>query len=271
MTEHDLRVQELETLVAQQRLRIEELEATDAATVQAEVEQLRSIIEAQEEAMSDQKDIIASQSKLLDELSGHLAKQSNLGDTATSAISDDAEADGSRNSPQAPRTPTGGSSAPSLVGASAHHQTTGARVSRGSGGAGRSSAVAAPSCADPSSAAPRRRQGPAPAGRGAGGMYSGANTRSQREQLLAQKLLNRVGTSSTTTVDPRAPRPNSALGRGGATPRARSWTERGSGSAPASSGRGPSPTRTPDSTQSSISKKSGGPLPPALPVLRQDV
>jgi hypothetical protein len=102
------------------------------------------------------------------------------------------------------------------------------------------------------------------------------NSRSHREQLLSQKLLqqNRVGSFAAATVEhPRAPRPNSAGLRTGATPRARSSTERGSSGGSGHSARGPSPNRSPEVAegyQPSVSKKGSSPFPPSLPLLRQE-
>lgn len=220
--------------------------------------------------MADQKRIISSQSSLLDDLSGHLNRSSPM-------LSDDIEEEEvSRGSPSMPRTPPG-SSAPVLSGGPSNQQ----RSSRGSGVGGVSRSSVA-------SMQTSNRRNLAPAGRGApsvsqsvnSGSHTSLNARSQQREQLSQKLHSRAGANTSSTVQhPRAPRPNSAGGRG-ATPRARSWAERGGGSAPASSARGPSPTRSPDSTHSSqysqhavataISKKPGGPLPPALPLLRPD-
>merc|ERR1740130_1996098 len=108
---------------------------------------------------------------------------------------------------------------------------------------------------------------------------------SQREQALAQKLISRgPGTvtsgsafaGSASVEHPRAPRPTSGgVRRTGATPRARSWTERGS-SGGSNGARGPSPTRSPDEkgqgyqpSANGVNRRPGGPLPPALPLLRQ--
>lgn len=294
--ERDVRIAQLESMVVEQQEKIEQLQASLGAgengdSLQDEVVQLRAIVEAQEEALADQRSIIASQSGLLDELNNHLQLQSS------SAISENAI----EEDDEAVVTPTG-SSAGAAAGSRSAGSTATASVSTAGGSASMSSLRATPSGAGgaPASAqgagprvsrtsgtgsepGPRRRReglGQRQAATHPGGSSTGRgnnadrlnNARSHREQLLAQKLLSRQGNSSTTAVEhPRAPRPNSALGRGsGATPRARSWTERSGASGTTHSARGPSPTRGTEASGGLHARKSGGPLPPALPLLRQE-
>lgn len=277
--ERDLRIQELETLVAQQRAIIEELElaqsASDLQSLKEEVEQLRAIIEAQEEALADQKGIIANQSSLLDELSGQLTRA-----TAMPACIEEEEDEVPSPCDTGSRASNGPSSVPASMRAS-HHAASGQRGSRPTGGPTR--AGGPPGATDVARAGIDRRRAGAPSAAVSRNTGGHSAQRSQREQLLAQKLLNRVGTSSAASVEHvRAPRPNSAgLGRNGTTPRARSLNatpDRGSSGGSQHSARGPSPSCSPDAAQGYHassgmgvpSRKSGGPLPPALPLLRQE-
>lgn len=76
MAELDQCVAEFQAIISSQQKQIEELEAQDGRKpLLEEIEQLRAIIEAQEEALNDQKEIIANQSSLIDELGSHLATQ----------------------------------------------------------------------------------------------------------------------------------------------------------------------------------------------------
>mmetsp|Transcript_78897 Transcript_78897/g.150136 ORF Transcript_78897/g.150136 Transcript_78897/m.150136 type:complete len:302 (+) Transcript_78897:118-1023(+) len=290
LKERDQRIAQLEMLVVEQESKIRRLEAThggggggNADELQEEVQQLRAIVEAQEEAIREQGSIIATQSGLLDELNGHLSRQTDAPSSAPIAESpleeedddDDVVVTPTSSAPPAPvagsRAAGGSASMSSLrvppSAAGSHAQGAGMRGSRTSAAG-----------SEPSGGR-RRREGVGGMGQRQAATHPGThptgnaasmlhNARDHREQLLAQKLLKRHGNSSTTAVEhPRAPRPNSALGRGsGATPRARSWTERSGNNH--YSARGPSPTR---GTEAQLhSKKSGGPLPPALPLLRQE-
>lgn len=286
--------------MAQQRARIEELEllqsSSDAQSLREEVEQLHAIIEAQEEALSDQKSIIASQSSLLDELSGQLTRSTALSILPTS-VEEEEDLPPSPSSTSLSGTGSRASTGPSS--ATGHHAASGPRPRQsgvpvsGRPGAGHSGVdvgrggVPQRRAGAPPAAVTRSNGATSGAARSIGGSTpSTQNSRSQREQLLAQKLLNRVGTSSAASVEhPRAPRPNSNYGRqetfarNGATPRARSLNATPDrGSSGGSSARGPSPTRSPDVSQGyhpsasmgPPSRKLGGPLPPALPLLRQE-
>lgn len=291
MDERDLRIAELEALVAQQRAQIEELQlgqqdGGEMQSLREEVEMLKSIVEAQEEALTDQKGIISSQSGLIDELSG---QGSSSRATPLKGVEEAPLSPGSGGSPSRASTGHSGGRADGYAasGPRASGGPTGQRSSRVGGGP--------PGGARPSGDVARvggpdrgvRRAGAPPAAAARttpGGSQGSQNARSQREQLLAQKLLNRVGTSSTQSVEhtrgeARAPRPNSALGRNSTTPRSRSLNADGrSTGGSQTSTRGPSPSRSPDSAngyQPSAgtgvpTRKVGGPLPPALPLLRQE-
>mmetsp|Transcript_48960 Transcript_48960/g.151167 ORF Transcript_48960/g.151167 Transcript_48960/m.151167 type:complete len:326 (-) Transcript_48960:245-1222(-) len=76
--------EELEGLLEQQRTRIAQLEALvetqgapsgDGSSPQEELQHLRAIIEAQESALNDQRQVITSQSSLIDELSSNVQLQ----------------------------------------------------------------------------------------------------------------------------------------------------------------------------------------------------
>lgn len=86
MAELDQSVAELFAIVDSQRKQIEELEkGTGVKSLQEllssseeEVEQLKAIIEAQEEALNDQREIIANQASLIDELGSHLSQTASI-------------------------------------------------------------------------------------------------------------------------------------------------------------------------------------------------
>lgn len=318
-------------MVEQQRAKIEELElgqsAQNVRAMKEEVDMLRAIIEAQEEALNDQKGIIGNQSTLIDDLSAAMNAQRSS--TPPAVLEDVEEIDspsgagdqcmltGSSMSTGVPAHNLTGSSSTSS-GVPAHHQAAsgGPRVrgppplGGGSGGMGRDRPSgerpsgdrpsASNTGADPPAQQRRRpregaappsapgARGPGPGTQMPGGSQSnqgGPDARSRhREQLLAQKLLNRVGTTSPASAEHpqmRAPRPNPEMARG-ATTRARSLTDRGSSGGSVHSARGPSPNRSPEKEQGytpsasmggTPSRKLGGPhgpLPPALPLLRQE-
>lgn len=304
-------------MVEQQRAKIEELESGQAAqnvrALKEEVDMLRAIVEAQEEALNDQKGIISNQSALIDDLSAAMNGQERS--TPPAVLEDVEEVDspsgagdqcmltGSSMQSMSTGVPahnlTGSSSTSS--GVPAHHQAAsgGPRVRGPPGGGSAGIGRDRPSADPPAQQRRRPREGAAPpaapGGRGPGpGMQmAGGNPKPQggpdersrhREQLLAQKMLNRVGTTSPASAEHpqmRAPRPNPELAKG-AGARARSLTDRGSSGGSVHSARGPSPNRSPEKEQGytpsasmggTPSRKLGGPhgpLPPALPLLRQE-
>mmetsp|Transcript_74660 Transcript_74660/g.218837 ORF Transcript_74660/g.218837 Transcript_74660/m.218837 type:complete len:333 (+) Transcript_74660:70-1068(+) len=242
---------DLEALVEEQRGRISQLEAAAGRQPAAaapggaqsqEVLQLHALIEAQETAMDEQRQVIANQSSLIDELNGYV--QSHLcGEAAT----------------------------PRAGNLSDIPECAKARGAAGPGPAGPGGAAPIAAAAR---TAPRRKPNdagspPPPVARSQG---AGLSRRSLREQHLAQQR----------EKDPPRPRPNSVLGgrppggsagssANGSTPRARSTTadrlnSRCSSPQPA---RGSSP-RGPVRQQSGIPRRAGGPVPPSLPLLRQE-
>lgn len=262
--------EQAEVLLEEQRVRIGQLEAEVAALKRGssggsrsgglqeeEKYKLMAIIEAQESALSDQRQVIASQSSLIDELGEHMQPRlSNRQREPATPRSSTAEE---------PPTATGsGASAPGgAVGPSA-----GAR-----GAARRRPNDAA------SPPAPNRDRAPVGSMRGASNSFSGALTR-RTHQLTQQKVLGAAAgphQQPQVRTDLPRPRPNSVLGGrtgsggSGGTPRARSTTierqsSRGSSPPPV---RGSSPSGAPRQP-TMMPRRAGGPVPPALPLLRQE-
>jgi len=252
---------QLETLVDQQRERISQLEAEVAVQrggspgrakggQPEEVQKLLAIIEAQESALQDQQQVIASQSSLINDLNEHV---NSRGSTRH----------------REPVTPRSAAAEEHL-----HATVPGAGPPAGARGVPRrrpNDAASPP--------APYRERAPAGPMRGAGSSsFSGALTR--RTQLAQQKALGSAAghhQQAQVRADLPRPRPNSVLGGrtgsggSGGTPRARSTTierqsSRGSSPPPV---RGSSPHAAPRQP-AMMPRRAGGPVPPALPLLRQE-
>jgi len=248
------REEELEALVELQLKHIAHLEASAESghrdvggNSSDEVQELHAIIEAQEEALNDQRQVIQTQSSLIDELNSHIQSQisgqqrgAGLHSCALAIIP---EADPSE--PPMPSTP--------LI--------CGTRQ-------------AAAVCD-----APRRRAAEVAAPLTVVGARSLGGSRSQRAQQLVQHKACASTRLQQGLCDLPRPRPNSVLGGrapGGhngnrGTPRARSTTmdrltSRGGSPPPM---RSSSPRAAPRQ-EGRMPRRTGGPLPPSLPLLRQE-
>mmetsp|Transcript_41150 Transcript_41150/g.104757 ORF Transcript_41150/g.104757 Transcript_41150/m.104757 type:complete len:260 (-) Transcript_41150:87-866(-) len=255
LKERDHRIAELEALVLEQQAEIERLSSDTAAE---EVEELRSILEAQEASLEEQKEVISSQSALIDDLNSHLQ----------TLLAAPAPSEPSRPEPSRPEPPR-----PS-AGPSAQAGAVGGRAARPSLGGGAGSGEAPAAYAED----PRRRRpvgGPPVAMRGVSG--GPASARTLREHPAMQKM---VAQQSPGAEMPR-PRPNSALGQ--STPRSRSCTESrllaDCGSAAVDGGRRGSTRNQSPATMTAAAtrgntgyapRKVGGACPPSLPLLRQE-
>mmetsp|Transcript_137466 Transcript_137466/g.383360 ORF Transcript_137466/g.383360 Transcript_137466/m.383360 type:complete len:345 (-) Transcript_137466:155-1189(-) len=254
---------ELEALAEQQGAQIARLEAEGRRRTAEggedpgdEAQQLRAIVEAQEAALDDQRQIIASQSSLIDELNGHVqahisghqyeSSTPRLGSLVDIPECTEMRGDGG---------PVAGPPAPGATSA-------------------RSSQRRRPAEASPPPAAPARSHA------------TGLARRSHREQHLAQQKAFSMGSGHLHQQGARElprPRPNSVLGGrslggsggsssgSGGTPRARSTTterlsSRGSSPQPV---RGSSPHAS-SRQQPGMPRRAGGPVPPTLPLLRQE-
>mmetsp|Transcript_40263 Transcript_40263/g.113856 ORF Transcript_40263/g.113856 Transcript_40263/m.113856 type:complete len:241 (+) Transcript_40263:72-794(+) len=105
MEDRDLRIQELEAIVEQQRAKIEHLEALSS---QEELAQLQEIIEAQEAALTDQRRIIENQSALLEELNVHMQTSRAMPLAETPEYPPELDTDGANNRSSLSYTPTTG-------------------------------------------------------------------------------------------------------------------------------------------------------------------
>jgi len=290
LEQRDLRIAELEALVERQRDEIELLRAkVEGGSSGEELHELRLIVEAQEAALRDQRNIIDSQSGLIDELNTHVQQQ-----VARAREAEEAECE--ENAAVAPAAVDRASSGTGAAGAvpavssgpgypqQMTGAVSGAAGARGAPGPRRRPDAAQAPRQDPG---PRRRQeagqAPAPGGPAAGrGAVTARTHRESQHQLAAQQKLQQQVQSPRAEL-PR-PRPNSALGErggsGGGAPRARSWTAvRQGSSGGVQSARGPSPhSGAPGATVASAGMPnkgrpgiatSNGTLPPALPLLRQ--
>eukprot|EP00928_Gymnodinium_smaydae_P091108 TRINITY_DN74811_c0_g1_i1.p1 TRINITY_DN74811_c0_g1~~TRINITY_DN74811_c0_g1_i1.p1 ORF type:complete len:205 (+),score=27.31 TRINITY_DN74811_c0_g1_i1:36-650(+) len=187
--QRDARIAELEALIEDQRRKICTLEGETIPHLEAEVCELRSIVDAQEEALNDQREIISNQSSLLDELNMHLQDSSSglhAGVEQEGEVID--SLDDGRSLPPGANTKHGVRAYP-LPGP--HRRTP------------------------PAQASDRRRRELPPNGRGSAyGVATGSNSartsQLHREQLLAQRKLNRSAAMSAPSDHIRAPRPNSA-------------------------------------------------------------
>lgn len=263
--------EELEGLLEQQRTRIAQLEALvetqgapsgDGSSPQEELQHLRAIIEAQESALNDQRQVITSQSSLIDELSSNVQLQMA----------------GRQREPATPRP------AP-------HLEDPGWNGADGAAAAAVPGSTAGPLAATSRCGARRRPMdgaSPPPAAAVRGGGAAALARRSHREQhLTQQKAFGGHQHSQSLRAELPRPRPNSVLGgrtglgangtcggsgASGGTPRARSTTaERLTSRAgsPRAAARGSSP-RAGLRQQGTVPRRAGGPVPPALPLLRQE-
>jgi len=256
----------LESVVHQQRARIEELEkllkgygcdtssvaedrprkqvtfspakedepANDCCQQQAdeEIQELRAIVDAQEAALLDQRQIIQNQSSLIDDLNTQMQKLLMAQQCENSKLAEE-------------------SSQP-MVQPHASEGLTGSMGNPLAGGSRRRLPVSTRSSS------------------GAKIPLSARTHREHREELLAQKL--------RSERSPRdLPRPNSALGKSGAAPRAQSWTSGRASSAGTQQGRGISPgpstayqVISTTTTAATTTRKSCSTLPPTLPQLRRE-
>lgn len=285
---------ELEELVAQQRERIRQLEATAAAggTVGVsgdEVEELRALVEAQESALHEQRQVISNQSSLIDDLNEQLQAQmqcpvlqSPCASPTRLALDEIPEHTptvvASRRGSGRESSSCGDRPIAVAGGAAAAGPPTGGSLGkeRGPVGPRRRPNDAPPPPPDGRSTV-ANRSGATAAHRGSSGGHSGGVSarrlhRDQHHQPVSQKDLPR-------------PRPNSVLGgrapSGGhapsvvtaatcGTPRARSTTDRQSyrASSPGC-GRGVSPHAMRQHA-GAIPRKNSGPAYSALPLLRQE-
>mmetsp|Transcript_44952 Transcript_44952/g.106747 ORF Transcript_44952/g.106747 Transcript_44952/m.106747 type:complete len:299 (+) Transcript_44952:95-991(+) len=217
-----------------------------------EVFQLRAIVEAQEAALVEQRQIIDSQSALISDLSVHLQPQ--LQQQAAPLAS-------SRSA-----TPSRG---PMPVEAEQPILSSNAAAGRGPGrGAGQVNAAAGRNV---------------PSVTRTGGAAVAQRSPRIEQQLLAQKRIARAGGAESQAQRPRAelprPRPNSAFrNREGGVARSRSLTtdkdERGStGGSTGESAHTPAGSRHSPSTTAlprKVASGDRGMLPPSLPLLRQE-
>lgn len=285
---------ELEEIIQEQREKIAQLTATaqtssrsgnaTGAGSEEDMQQLHALIEAQETALNDQRQIIESQSGLIDELNSHvqsgLGEQSDIGNSSPGAAPQPSAPPpgGYGAAPQVP--PPGGRPPPPAAAAAAsasRHSGVGARRRIG----------------DPASPPPIV---PVRGGSSAGMSAASAGKLQKRSQVHQKSVLRDVSpcggmrpegnahSAPSTMGELPRPQPNSAsilasrvggsisAGTSG-TPRARSST--GQLSSRAQSPRherasSPHVRETRRMQSGTMPRRAGGPTPPALPLLRQE-
>lgn len=275
---------ELEELVGKQRERIAQLEAAGRGVAansavdasREEIEQLQAIVEAQESALNDQRLVMASQSTLIDELNVRVQAQmmSQQYELITPRLALDEIPEYTPSCG-----PVGGGDRP---------------IALGGGAAGGS-------CGSLSARVSHRRRpaegaSPLAVAMRPSGHSGGLGRRSHREQHFAQQkaLSSAAGQAlgsvagqlreqtQTSRAELPRPRPNSVLGSrsapaatggasagGASTPRARSSTAERGYRTSSPSGRGPSPHAA-LRQHPGMPRRAGGPVPPSLPLLRQE-
>jgi len=304
-------VSQLEDVVGSQQTRIEQLQAklvaqeassnevpeVTGAACRAnddELMELRAIVEAQEQALLDQKQIIAAQSSLIDELNTSLQEQIKLMSHERSRVSQSSLVESlvdSESLQSDVQVDFAANTIGTHCGSAVVGQSSGSVQNRSKSFC--SSEDNAPASTGGHSAPHRSRRGPVGGCARVGGVPMTA--RSHRDILLEKQV--RQNHHQSPRLDAQRPRPNSAYNRNAAkpAPRARSWNspeQRSSNSSahgsnshcartPHGSGhsggvRTSSPPRilgraNGNSTGSQgANRKASGRIPPALPMLRQD-